>query len=386
MRLAIFVWGAGQGAFANVAGALATGFIQAGVDVDILYVHGTPAEEGPFPAEAHVLHVEASRASLSMRALAKYLQARQPDALVSLGWLMNMPAILAKTLSNWRGALLLYEAGIMSYEAAVEHRANLRLRIIPFLARHLYRRSDGLVVPSRAVLDDLGKTTGVLETPLAIRVIRNPVDVAAIQRRAREEVDDPDLLSGSRPLILGVGRLAAQKNFELLIAAFAKLRQRRKARLLILGEGPQRSRLEALALSTGLGEDISLPGAVGNPSAYMRRADVLVLPSKSEGFGLVLVEAMAVGCPVVATRSGGPEEVIQEGVSGILTSPGDPDEMAVALGELFDDGQLARRMGKAGIDRARQFLPGLVASEWLSFIAGLSRRGRSATGGVVETA
>jgi glycosyltransferase involved in cell wall biosynthesis len=200
-------------------------------------------------------------------------------------------------------------------------------------------------------------------------VIPNPVDVESVRTRAREDPEIPVLLPTQEPLILAVGRLERQKNFPLLVRAFAKVREHGLAKLLILGEGPQRSSIESLIASLRLGADVSLPGAVENPYPYMAGADTLVLSSEEEGFGLVLVEAMSVGCPVVATRCpGGPVDILQKGRSGILTRPGDPDELAAALVSLLGDDHRRKQLSGLGRKRSNDFLPERVASEWLGFI------------------
>jgi glycosyltransferase involved in cell wall biosynthesis len=232
-----------------------------------------------------------------------------------------------------------------------------------------------MVVPSQDILTDLCENIGLSQHRLPMRRIPNPVDVADVRLKAAEEPEQRDLLSGTMPVILGVGRLARQKNFGLLIRAFSRLRKERPARLLLLGSGPERERLESLVAALSLEEDVLMPGMVRNPFPYMARADVFALSSEEEGFGLVLVEAMAIGLPIVATRCpGGPSEILEEGKCGILVSTGDEVEMANALNELLDHAELRKRLIQAGLGRAREFSPDRIADQWLAFI------GEGATG------
>jgi glycosyltransferase involved in cell wall biosynthesis len=108
---------------------------------------------------------------------------------------------------------------------------------------------------------------------------------------------------------------------------------------------------------------------VRNPFPYMARADVFALTSEEEGFGLVLVEAMALGLPIVATRCpGGPVDILEDGRCGVLVPPGDHHAVAQTLGELLDDESRRKELVQAGLRRAEDFSPKRIASEWMSFM------------------
>src|SRR5690606_37626457 len=133
------------------------------------------------------------------------------------------------------------------------------------------------------------------------------------------------------PVLVAAGRLVPQKNFPLLLAAFAQLRAQRPARLLILGEGRERPRLEAAAHELGIAADVALPGHVDNPYAAYARASLFVLSSDWEGLPTVLIEALACGCPIVATDCpSGPAEILQGGRYGSLVPMGDAAALAQA--------------------------------------------------------
>ncbi|MCG8345898.1 MAG: glycosyltransferase [Chlorobiales bacterium] len=151
-------------------------------------------------------------------------------------------------------------------------------------------------------------------------------------KNSLEPLAHPWFYPGEPPVILGVGRLVQQKDFPLLIRAFSRLRKRREARLMILGEGPLRPELEALVETLDLKKDISLPGFIANPYAYMRCSALFILSSRWEGFGNVLVEAMACGTPVVSTDCpSGPSEILENGKWGRLVPVGDVNAMAFAM-------------------------------------------------------
>jgi glycosyltransferase involved in cell wall biosynthesis len=155
------------------------------------------------------------------------------------------------------------------------------------------------------------------------------------------------------PLVLAVGRLIAQKDHATLLRAFARVRvTHAEARLAILGWGPLEDELRSLAGGLGLGDAVFLPGRV-EPRDWLARADVFAHTSRWEGFGIVLLEAMLAGLPVVATRASAIPEIVIDGETGLLVSPGDVDGVAAALATLLADDALRRRLGEAGTKRAR---------------------------------
>jgi glycosyltransferase involved in cell wall biosynthesis len=205
-----------------------------------------------------------------------------------------------------------------------------RGRMMGRFMRWTYPRADGVVAVSAGVADDLAQA---IDLPRArIAVVYNPVVTPAVLEQSLAELRDPWFAAGEPPVILGVGRLTVPKDFPTLIRAFARLRRTRPARLLILGEGELRAELEALAGELGLTDEVRLPGFADNPFAYMRRSDLFVLSSTWEGFGNVLVEAMACGTPVVSTDCpSGPAEILEHGKWGRLVPVSDVEALADAM-------------------------------------------------------
>jgi glycosyltransferase involved in cell wall biosynthesis len=155
------------------------------------------------------------------------------------------------------------------------------------------------------------------------------------------------------PLLLAVGRLIAQKDHPTLLRAFARVRERHpEARLAILGSGPLEAETRSLVHELGLDEAVVLPGRQ-EPGDWLARADIFVHTSRWEGFGIVLLEAMLASLPIVATRVSAVPEVVVDGETGVLVGEGDVDALAAALDELLADPEQARRLGAAGLERAR---------------------------------
>ena len=221
-----------------------------------------------------------------------------------------------------------------------------RRRVFALVTRWFYRRADAVVVTSQGVADDLVTTYGV---PRAnIRVLHNPVDLEAIAAGAAIALEPGDL-AGDHPVVAAAGRLAKVKNYPLLIEALAELSLERPVHAWILGDGAERQPLEHLVEQRGLPGLVRFLGFQGNPWRFMARADVFVLTSTYEGFGNVLIEAMACGTPVVATRSPGTVEIIEHGTTGLLVDH-EPRAVARAIHELLTDAALRERL----VARARE--------------------------------
>ena len=171
-----------------------------------------------------------------------------------------------------------------------------------------------------------------------LSVIANGIDAAAARARVGTQVPHPWLRSGT-PVILAIGRLAPQKNFGTLLRAFALLRRERPARLLILGESRDdaRAQLMAQAADMGIADDLALPGTVDNVFPWLAACDAFALPSWWEGSANVLLEAMAVDAPCVASRSAGnAAQLLDDGRCGLLVDPADAGAMAQALARQID--------------------------------------------------
>jgi glycosyltransferase involved in cell wall biosynthesis len=171
----------------------------------------------------------------------------------------------------------------------------------------------------------------------ALHVVPNPVIGARSARLSQEKASHPWAAESQVPLVLAVGRLVRQKGFDTLLAAFAKLRERRAARLLILGDGALRGELESQRRGLPCASDVELAGFVANPWPFYRAASVTALSSRFEGLPTVLIEALASGCPCVSTDCpSGPREILDDGRYGVLTPVGDVAALAAALHDALE--------------------------------------------------
>ena len=202
----------------------------------------------------------------------------------------------------------------------------------------------------------------------AIDVIYNPVNLVRIEEGSRAPIGHDWLAEGAPPVILGVGGLAPLKDFATLIRAFAIVRSRRECRLAILGEGPERERLLAIARQAGAADDFLMPGFVPNPFPWMRRARVFVSSSLTEGCPNALMQALALGTAIVSTNAiGGSAEILEDGRWGRLVPVDRPDAMAAAIDECLEAGadpQARKRAADFSHERiARQYLEVLIPGE-----------------------
>jgi glycosyltransferase involved in cell wall biosynthesis len=223
------------------------------------------------------------------------------------------------------------------------------------MVRRYFRDAGAILAVSDGVADDLAAVASLPRC--TIRTIYNPVVTSDLLKQASVPMAHPWFSPGAPPVILGVGRLAAQKDFAMLIRAFARIRAGRLIRLMILGEGKKRRELEELADSLGVRQDLALPGFEENPFAYMARAAVFVLSSAYEGLPGVLIQAMACGCPVVSTDCpSGPREILEHGSYGPLVPVGDDTAMAEAIQTVLDASpsheRLRVRAAEFSMDRA----------------------------------
>lgn len=201
---------------------------------------------------------------------------------------------------------------------------------------HYYARCDRILGVSRGVSMDFASLTGL--APERIDTIHNPVVTRNLLESARMPVPESWFSeSAIVPVILNVGRLERQKDLLTLVSAYEAVRAQRPCRLVLIGEGRDRARIETRINHSPYRADIALLGHRDNPYAYMAKASVFVLSSLWEGFGNVLVEAMACGTPVVSTDCPhGPREILEDGRLGPLTTPQDHGQLAAAITRTLD--------------------------------------------------
>lgn len=339
---------------------LAQGLAERGLFVDIVLAKA----EGPYlkqiPDTVRVIDLNASRVLTSLPGLVRYLRHERPSALLSALDHANVVSILARRIARISTRVVVSVHNTISI--ASRQSTTTRGRMMPIFMRWLYPYADEIIAVSRESAVDLARLLQIPKT--RIRVIYNPVFTSALLQSAEQPILHPWFQSDQSPVAIAVGRLTAQKDFPTLLQAFALVRQRYNAKLLILGEGEERERLEKMTESLNLQEDVDMPGFVENPYTYMKRAKVFVLSSRWEGLPTVLIEAMACGTPVVATDCpSGPREILEGGKWGKLVPVGDPKALAEVI--------LDTLRNPPGIDpsiRARDFSVERALGEYINVL------------------
>ena len=273
------------------------------------------------------------------RAIASYMARERPDCV-----LPSLPR--AKVATLLAGRFLTKHPPIIpivhtNYE---RRRARDKRRL-----RHLAGDAAHFIGVSQGASERLAAVVGV--PPKGITTLYNPVVTPALHDGMAERPSHPWFLDGGPPVVLAVGRLERPKDFPTLLRAFARLAARRPCRLVILGEGKERKKLQGLVHALKLDDRVSLPGWVDNPFAYMSRAALFVVSSIHEGLSMVLVEALACGCPCVSTDCPtGPSEVLQGGKLGPLVAVGDESALAEAMDRVLDQPPDTRMLQRRGAD------------------------------------
>ena len=253
-------------------------------------------------------------------AIATYIDRERPDALLA----MMTPAVASMTL-----AVRLAQHQVRT-TVGVQHNGIFTSRRETHRARKSYPYTDAVVGVSSGVTSELAGLPGI--SPNRLHTIYNPVVPKDLLQKANEIPDHFWFNEPGPPIVLAIGRLNEKKDFPTLLTAFARLLAQRSARLIVLGEGPLRPTLLALAHNLHISEHVDFPGFVRNPFAYLAKARLFVLSSRYEGLPTVLIEAMACGCPVVSTDCPfGPDEILEGGRWGKLVPTENPEALAKAM-------------------------------------------------------
>lgn len=307
---------------------LARGFRQRGLRVDVVLGRA----EGPYlkdiPSGARMVDLGGRRMLSAILPLARYLRRERPDALISNLDYANVCVLLAGLVSGTKTRVAVVNHNQMSSQ--LRPMGWWKGNGMRLFCRYCYPWAHAVISVSVGAAADLAK---VLNVPAGtVKVIYNPVVDETLFEEAQRSVSHPWLQTGEIPVVLAVGRLTRQKNFQLLIEAFALAKQQCPARLIILGEGELRQSLEQTIGELGLKGSVELPGFVANPRSFMSRAAVIAMSSDWEALPMTLIEALSLGKPIVATDCpSGPGEILAGGKYGRLVPAGNAGALAEAI-------------------------------------------------------
>lgn len=331
--VALFLPSLDGGGAERVFVELANEFAASGLRVDFVLASARGPYLGEVSSRVRIVDFKVARVLSALPKLVRYLRSERPVAILSALDHANVIAVIASRMAR-TGTRCIISMRAVPTEIYPKDGSG-GSRVLLRMMKIAYRFADAIIANSGAVALDLSKLLGI---PIdAIHVLHNPLNLQRIADQSREPVDHPWQAEGGPPIILGVGSFVPRKDFATLVRAFAIVRARRECRLVILGDGPERDKLASLARQSGVADDLCLPGFVPNPYPWIRRASVFVSSSTTEGCPNALMQAMALGTPIVATNCvGGSAELLENGRWGRLVPVGAPGAMAEAIGAILD--------------------------------------------------
>ncbi|MEX1081493.1 MAG: glycosyltransferase [Halofilum sp. (in: g-proteobacteria)] len=289
-----------------------------------------------------------------------YLRRSRPTVVLSASHLANIIVAACAFLPGVRARRYLSVPNTVGQAHRKTSQRKLRKKAVQ--VRLFYPCADGVVAVSEGVKQDLIDVVGL--KGVDVQVIYNGTIAPLLFERARELPPHAWFQTHNLPVIVAVGRLSQQKDYSTLIRAFSRVRKVIRARLVIVGEGKDRGALEALVGELHLEADVALPGFAENPYAWIAHADVFTLSSRWEGLVNVVIEALALGVPIVSTDCpSGPREILDGGRYGELVPVGDYEELAAALVRALQD-------KTPGVDRSegvKPFFAEYAAREYLRY-------------------
>jgi glycosyltransferase involved in cell wall biosynthesis len=364
MRLAFLVDSPSRRAHANVVSRLALGLAETGQAETTIVCYSTDPPPPWLPPEIRIHRLGTERVSRSVPSLVRYLRAEQPDVLITRQVHANFMGLaaawLARTPPRWRGKI------VLAQDQLVELCHKLNRRDNKYVAKASYRFADGLIAPSPAVRDNAVRSCRL--DPSSAALVPNPIPKFT---GTPASPPHPWLRPGEPPVFVNIGNLLSVKRVDLLIDAFAQLRDSHDARLLIVGQGPDRSRADEQIRRLGLSAEAETTGWVQDVLPYAAHAWALVHSSDEDGFAQVLTEAMSVGCPVVTADSlgGGPRFVTEDGKYGLLVPRSDPAKLAEAMGQMLQP-EVRAHYAELGYQRVEALSPVACASTLVDFLSG----------------
>ena len=342
MQILVFIHAFNAGGAQRRAITLARAFQEAGHDVAMAVVDETGELRHELPAGVKVHQLgswfphwltgskaRATRLLGAVPGLARLIRRKRPDILLAGANHALLSCALAHRIAGDCADTQLVLRFSNTLSGDRKKRSLTRPLKIAWL-RRLVARAFALIAVSDDVARDVAKRLKIRRERL--HVLPNPVIDVKFYKTCCQSPDHKWLQEKNVPVVLGVGRLHAQKDFATLINAFAWLRTKQDARLIVYGEGDERKHLQKIVAASGHSDAIDFPGYHSRPWQEMAHSDVLVLSSCWEGMPGVLIEAMAAGCPVISTDCpGGSREILQDGQFGQLVPVGDAQAMAQAI-------------------------------------------------------
>lgn len=363
IRLAFLVDSPSQRSHGNSVSRLALGLAETGRAETTMVCYSADAPPSWLSPEVSIHRLGPDRVSRSLPSLVRYLRTQKPDVLITRQVHANFVALaaawMARVPPRWLGKIIV----VHDHPIELSHAANWRDN--KWVAKVGYRFADGLISPSPTVRADIIAWCRL--DPSSVGVVPPPIPKFS---GTLASPPHPWLQDGGPPVFVNTSNMTPWKRLDLLIGAFADLRQTHDARLLIVGQGPGRSRADEQIRRLGVGSDAQTVGWVDDPLQFAARSCAFVLTSDEEGYAQVLTEAMSTGCPVITTdaQGGGPRFVTDNGRYGLLVPRGDRAKLAEAMVDMLQL-ELRAQYSELGLQRAEALSPAASANVLVDFLS-----------------
>lgn len=358
--IALFIPSLGGGGAEKMMVKLANYFVDQGLEVDLILVRKSGVYLDTVHEQVNIIDLKSTRTLTSLPNLVLYLRKNQPKAILSALSHANIICIIAKKISRTKCVTVLSQRNIASNQLNTNIKNFFSLKLLTWA----YNSSDAIVAISEGVKEDLVAKLGINRN--LVHTIYNPAYPSDVNIDNLIKPLHPFFHLQDKPqIIIAVGRLEPVKDFATLIKAYSLIYNKINTRLIILGQGSELNYLIELTEKLNLSDFVSFPGFVEEPYSFMKYSDLFVSTSKSEGFGNVVVEAMACGTPVVATDCpSGPAEILEGGLWGSLVPIGDFEKLADTILQ-----SLSMDCKPNVTERARQFSIDKIASQYYQLLS-----------------
>ena len=352
-KVTLFLQSAGKGGAERFMIGLANELSANGHEVSLVVTKNNGEYEDELRASVEYFNLDTSKMIFALPKLISYIKHYKPDYLISSVYNANMVAATSGLF--FKNTKVIVRESSMHIDMKNQLGGGFIYKIIVSLMKYLYKKSYCVVTLTNDMFKEMNELLPASKNK--IKLINNFIDIEQIQHLSGEKLSHPWIKEGEKiPIILGIGRLVHQKNWRLLLDAFARLSEGKECRLVILGEGIERNDLEIYANKLGISKKLYMPGFISNPFPWLKFAKLFVLTSNWEGFPNVLAQALSVGCNIISTRCGsGPSEILEDGKWGRLIEKGNliqlVDALEEALGETnhLDGRSRAKKFSKTSI-------------------------------------
>ncbi|EAP86964.1 glycosyltransferase [Croceibacter atlanticus] len=358
-HIAIFVPSFLGGGVEKMMVYLANNFVGKNYTVDYIVINNSGPYKKLLSSQVNIVDLRKKRILNTIFPLTKYLNNNKPDALLTAMNYVNIIAIVSCILSYNKINIIISERAITSLNI-IQSRYSFLMKI---LIKLFYKYPKKIVAISTDVKTDLENNFNVKSKK--IKVIYNMVNINKINKVIPDESIRKQLgIKTTNNLLIAIGRLDKYKNFQYLISSLVHLKNLNNTHLILLGDGEEKESLVNQINLLNLNKNVSLLGFVDNPESYLKVSNLFISTSTQEGFGNVIIEAMAAGVPVVVTNClGGPREILCNGKFGELVPLNKPQILAKAI-----EKSLSRKKHPDIKKRSKDFSINIISQQYLNFL------------------